>query len=209
MQNIVNFLGFSVGSLPFTYLGAPIFKGRPKCSYFQPIADRVRIKLASWKASLLSIAGRVQLVKSVVQSMLIHTMSIYSWPIKILREIEKWIKNFIWSGDVIKRKMVTVAWKKVCTNYDEGGLGTKSLVCLNEASNLKLCWNMLQSEEKWACILRNRILRRTGCINHHISSSIWCGIKAEFQTIKDNTITVSMTITGAFLMISISHSRIS
>lgn len=46
---------------------------------------------------------------------------------------------------------------------------------------------MLQSEEKWACILRNRILRRTSCINHHISSSIWCGIKAEFQTIKNNT----------------------
>lgn len=144
MQNIINLLGFSVGSFPFTYLGAPIFKGRPKCSYFQPIADRVRIKLASWKASLLSIAGKVQLVKSVVQSMLINTMCIYSWPIKTLREIEKWIKNFIWSGDVSKRKMVTVAWKKVCKHYDEGGLGTKSLVCLNETSNLKLCWDMLQ-----------------------------------------------------------------
>jgi len=35
--------------------------------------------------------------------------------------------------------MVTVSWKKVCLNQKEGGLGTKSLICLNEATNLKQC----------------------------------------------------------------------
>jgi hypothetical protein len=59
MNNIVNLLGFNVGSLPFTYLGAPIFKGKPKGIHFQPIADKVKAKLAKWKASLLSIAGRI------------------------------------------------------------------------------------------------------------------------------------------------------
>lgn len=68
------FLGFSIGTLPFTYLGAPIFKGRPKKIHFQHIADRVRIKLANWKAALLSIAGRVQLVKSVCSK---HAYSYY------------------------------------------------------------------------------------------------------------------------------------
>jgi len=137
-DNMVQLLGFSVGTLPFTYFGAPIFKGRPKSFYFKPIADKIRIKLANWKASLLSIAGRVQLVKSVVQSMLVHTLSIYSWPTSLLRENEKWIKNFIWSGDINKRKMVTFAWKKVCVDYDEGGLGIRSLIKLNEATNLKM-----------------------------------------------------------------------
>ncbi|KAI5447197.1 hypothetical protein KIW84_014883 [Lathyrus oleraceus] len=41
--------------------GGPIFKGRPKASYFQSVADKIRNKLAAWKASLLSIAGRVKL----------------------------------------------------------------------------------------------------------------------------------------------------
>lgn len=120
MNLIVNLLGFSIGSLLFTYLGASIFKGRPKSIYFQQIADKVRLKLAIWKASLLSIAGRVQLIKSVVQGMLIHTMSIYSWPTKLLRQMEKWIKNFIWSSDVSKKKMVTVSWKKVCAVMMKG-----------------------------------------------------------------------------------------
>jgi len=149
MNLIVNLLGFSIGSLPFIYLGAPIFKGKPKRVYFQPIADKVKLKLVNWKFSLLSIAGRVQLIKSVVESMLIHTMSIYSWPTQLLREMEKLIKNFIWSGHVSKRNMVTVAWKKVCAEYDEGGFGTKSLICLNEATNLKMCWTLIHSDQQY------------------------------------------------------------
>jgi len=30
LQNIINLLGFNIDSLPFNYLGVPIFKGRPK-----------------------------------------------------------------------------------------------------------------------------------------------------------------------------------
>ncbi|PNX83757.1 ribonuclease H, partial [Trifolium pratense] len=85
LHNIVNLFGFKVGCLPFTYLGVPIFKGRPKASYFYPIADKIKVKLSAWKASLLSIAGRVQLVKSVIQSMAINSITIYSWPSAILK----------------------------------------------------------------------------------------------------------------------------
>ncbi|KAI5432647.1 hypothetical protein KIW84_020085 [Lathyrus oleraceus] len=54
---LANKIGFLVGQLPFTYLGVPIFKGRPKVAYFLPTVDKVKCKLAAWKASLLSIAG--------------------------------------------------------------------------------------------------------------------------------------------------------
>jgi hypothetical protein len=63
---IVDLLNFKVGALPFNYLGVPIFKGKPKSSYLQPVADKIASKLIAWKASLLSMAGRVQLVKSVI-----------------------------------------------------------------------------------------------------------------------------------------------
>lgn len=109
LSTMVNLLGFNIGSLSFTYLGAPIFKGKPNTIHFQPIADKIKLKLASWKAYLLSIAGRVQLVKSVVQGMMVHTISIYLWPASLLREIEKWIRNFIRSGNIQKRKIVIVA----------------------------------------------------------------------------------------------------
>jgi len=180
-------LGFSIGSLPFTYLGAPIFKGKPKKIHFQSIVDGIKLRLASRKAALLSIARRVQMVKAVVQSMLLHTMTIYSWPVSLIREIEKWIKNFIWSGDIAKRKIVIVAWKKICATYEEGGLNIRSIVGLNEATNLTICWDVLHSNEQWASILKSRVLRGTNCINHHINSSIWSSIKMEYPIVKENS----------------------
>ena len=112
LQNIINLLGFTIGTLPFNYLRVPIFKGKPKACYLQPITDKVKSKLSALKTSLLSIAGRVQLVKSVVTSMLTHTFAIHFWLVSLLRDMERCIKNFIWSGDTSKRKPVTVAWKR-------------------------------------------------------------------------------------------------
>jgi hypothetical protein len=103
--------------------------------------------------------GRIQLMKSVIHSMLIYTIIVYDWPIYLLRDLDIWIINFIWSGDVCQRKVVTVAWKKVCKPYSEGGLGIKSLQSLNEASNLEVCWEFFHSQDKWAQVLRSRVMR--------------------------------------------------
>nr|ABN09154.1 RNA-directed DNA polymerase (Reverse transcriptase) [Medicago truncatula] len=145
LQQLINVIGFNKGSFPFNYLGVPIFKGKPKARFLQPIVDKIKTKLSNWKASILSIAGRVQLIKSVAQSMLIHTITIYDWPSFLLKELETCFRNFIWSGDITKRKLVTVAWKKLCKPQSQGGLGIRSLSQLNAAGNLKLCWDMLHS----------------------------------------------------------------
>lgn len=44
---ISNLLGFSPGYAPISYLGVPLFKGRPKKVHLMPIADKIRIKLSS------------------------------------------------------------------------------------------------------------------------------------------------------------------
>ncbi|GAU40289.1 hypothetical protein TSUD_362690 [Trifolium subterraneum] len=69
VHHIAQSLGFSVGTLPFIYLGVPIFKGKPKSIHFAPLLDKIKLKLAKWKASLLSYVGRVQLLKSVIQKL--------------------------------------------------------------------------------------------------------------------------------------------
>jgi hypothetical protein len=93
-----------------------------------------------------------------------------------------------WSGNSNKKKLVTVAWEKVCAPYEEGGLGLRSLVCINEATNMKLCRELLNSKEDWAIIHKSRALRNGHSINHHIASSIWSGVKTELTNIMDNSI---------------------
>lgn len=70
---ISRILGFSSGHFPFNYLGVPLFQGKPKTIYLQQNVDRIKSKLASWKGYLLSITGRVQLVKSIIHGMLAYS----------------------------------------------------------------------------------------------------------------------------------------
>lgn len=142
---IANALGFSVGKLPFTYLGVPLFQGKPRRVHLQPIADRIKSKLAGWKASLLSIMRRVQLVKSIIHSMLIYSFHVYAWPVSLVKQVDNWTRNFIWAGDINTKKIVTVAWHRICNPVKEGGLGIKSLRTVNKAAMLKLTWELIIS----------------------------------------------------------------
>ncbi|KAJ4720972.1 RNA-directed DNA polymerase (Reverse transcriptase) [Melia azedarach] len=57
---LVKTLQFKKGSLPFTYLGVPIFKGSLQRTYLQSIADKAIAKLACWKGKLLSFRRKTQ-----------------------------------------------------------------------------------------------------------------------------------------------------
>lgn len=118
---IADLLGFSVGAVLFMYLGCPIFQGKPKVIHFRSITDNIKNKLATWKGSVLSIMGRVQLVKSFVHGMLVYSFHIYLWPKRLLRFLDSWIKKFIWSGDVLTRKVCTVSWSIMCRSWAEVG----------------------------------------------------------------------------------------
>jgi len=118
-----------------------------------------------------------------VLGILLHCITIYPRPVNLIKDIEKWMRNFIWSGHVNKRKLVTVAWHKNCVPVKEGGLGTRSLSKINEGANLKLCWEMIHSNLPWAHFLKNRVMKNKQPVKFHISSSIWSGIKHKYSEV--------------------------
>lgn len=77
MLSLKSVLGFNKGSAPFIYLGVPIFLGVPRKHHLQCIANKIRARWESWMGKLLSMAGRVQLVQSVIQAMLPPSFVIY------------------------------------------------------------------------------------------------------------------------------------
>ncbi|XP_019451747.1 PREDICTED: uncharacterized protein LOC109353840 [Lupinus angustifolius] len=181
-------LGFSHGRLPFNYLGVPLFKGKPRKIHLQAIADRIILKLATWKGSLLSIMGRVELVKSIILSMLTYSFHIYSWPSNLIQNLDKCIRNFIWSGDTSTRKIATMSWHKVCSPTNSGGLGLRSIKAMNQAALIKLSWEMSSSSQKWAILYRHRFGRGTYPSQRYFKSSIWPDIKSNWHTVMSNSI---------------------
>lgn len=129
----------------------------------------------------------MELVKSVIHGMMLYSFLVYSWPISLLKTVDRWIRNFIWSGDVNQKKICTVSWNKVCSPTKEGGLGLRSLRDINSAAVLKLCWDLTQSNNQWACLLRGRVLRNNKPIPYHVSSSIWAGLKIYFSEVQDKS----------------------
>lgn len=136
----------------------------------------------------MSISGRIQLVKLVIFGMIQHIISIYNWPSSVIKEVEKYVRNFIWSGDVNNRKLVIVAWYKVWKTPDEWGLSIRSMVRLNKGVNLELCWDMLNSSEDWALLIKSIILRNKSAIKYHIFSSIWRCVKEALPVILENSL---------------------
>lgn len=94
--------------------------------------------MALWKGTMLSIMGIVQLVKSIIHSMMVYSFHIYMWPTVLLKSMDKSIRNFIWSGSTSKRKLVAVASHKMCSPINACGLGLRSIRSINEDALLKL-----------------------------------------------------------------------
>ncbi|KAL6175829.1 hypothetical protein ACLB2K_052468 [Fragaria x ananassa] len=176
-------LGVRQESLPFTYLGVPIFQGRPKRIYFQAIADRVRCKLSSWKGSLLSQAGRLHLIQLVIQGILVYSFQIYEWPKDLLLELQSWIRNFNWTGDPLKIGIPLVAWRQCCKSKEEGGLGLRDLFKANRALLVKRCWDVLSSSSPASVLLRARFLKEDfQPLKSYKRSSVWLGLKKVWPT---------------------------
>lgn len=97
--------------------------------------------------------GRVQVVRSIVQSMSLYNFHTYAWSIDTLIMIDKSVRNFIWVGDVDKRKMVTISLEKM------GGLSIRPLKLINKESILKISWNLLTSNDTRASFYCSRLLK--------------------------------------------------
>jgi len=70
-------LNCNQGSLPLNYLAVPILFSIPKARFLQPLVDKVKLKLASWKGKSLSMMERIQLVNIVVNGVLSYIFNIY------------------------------------------------------------------------------------------------------------------------------------
>ncbi|GKC51177.1 hypothetical protein Tco_1073922 [Tanacetum coccineum] len=99
----------SPGNIPFSYLGLPIGSNMNMIANWQHLIDRFRDKLSSWKANLLSIGGRLTLIKAVLGSLGIYYMSIFKCPESVINALESMRATFFWGGSGDNRKM---AWIK-------------------------------------------------------------------------------------------------
>lgn len=140
------------------YLGLPIHTGK---ALYDSIVDKFSSRLQSWKGKLLSPAGRVVLIKSVLQSLPIYTMATTKLPVGVLKALTAQIRRFFWGAQDKDRYLAYVAWAKIVQPIENGGLGIRDLTLVNEALLMKSLFKLASNfGALWTMVVRAKYLKR-------------------------------------------------
>ena len=82
-------LGCKADLLPTTYLGLPWGAPQKLGRIWDPIEERFRRRLATWKRQYISKGGRVTLIQSTLSNLPIHFMSLFRIPSLVCKRMEK------------------------------------------------------------------------------------------------------------------------
>ncbi|GJZ21244.1 putative RNA-directed DNA polymerase, eukaryota, reverse transcriptase zinc-binding domain protein [Tanacetum coccineum] len=94
----------------------------------------------------LAIGGRLTLTKAVLGSLGVYFFSTFKALKSITKKLESIRRNFFWGGCGDEKKIAWIAWEKVISPLDQGGLGIGSLKICNQALLSKWWWRFLTEE---------------------------------------------------------------
>lgn len=139
------------------------------------------------------MAGRVVLIKSVLQSIPTYIVQTFIILKSVITKLERIMKNFFWRYGMDKKNHLHLkSWKDICQPREFGGLGIRSIGDMNTARVMKMNWQMQSTPSKlWVQLIRACYLRgkcRLGWQQTQQNSSwIWGGIK-KCEELLDNGI---------------------
>ena len=156
-ESFCDILGFASTPSLGKYLGIPIKHPGSAPQDFNFILDRVKNKLAGWKANLLSLVGRAVLIQASSAAIPAYVMQCTHIPNKILEGVDRVNRNFLWGSSESSKKIHWVGWQKVTKPKEKGGLGLQSAKGRNTALLAKLNWRLhVEKEALWAKVLRKK-----------------------------------------------------
>ena len=188
-EALTNSLGFTPTSNLGKYLGFPL-KHPGNCRQdFSFVLDRVKKKLAGWKANLLSMAGRMVLIQSSSSTIPNYVMQCNLLPSKILDGLDRVNRNFLWGTTDQAKKMHWVNWSKVTKPKNHGGLGLQTTKGRNTALLAKLNWRLhTEGNAPWSKVLKLKYCTRQRINSRNAArlacSPTWRGLRKGKRCLK-------------------------
>ncbi|XP_050229185.1 uncharacterized protein LOC126678325 [Mercurialis annua] len=114
-----------IDSFPIKYVGLPLATRKLSVNSWDCVVERFKLRLALWKGSVLSPAGGLILIKSVLLS------------------------------DASSRALCKVSWKVICQDFDKEGLGLFNLHVRNQSLFFKWIWKLRFNNDNslWANVI--------------------------------------------------------
>ncbi|XP_060974305.1 uncharacterized protein LOC133039423 [Cannabis sativa] len=192
-EDISAILGFEEISEGEKFLRNPLLTNGKRSSDFEFIVEKLSSRLEGWRAKLLSQAARTTLIKSVLASIPIYTMSVYMLPRRITNKIDGILRKFWWTGSIKEgRYLALKAWDSICKPKVCGGLGIRKAADINFCLISKLGWLMASDQFfLWKTLLLDKYCNRSDFFSSNLPAlalPVAKGIWATKNFIADNII---------------------
>ncbi|KAK4381328.1 hypothetical protein Sango_2977300 [Sesamum angolense] len=137
---------FTRGHMPVLYLSIPLAAQRLSVTDYSPLVDQIAGCIRKWTAKSLSFAGRLELIRSVLQGVECFSLQVFPLPIAVIEKIHRLCRAFLWNS-----KRSPVAWEDVCHPKEECGLGVRHIQSWNVALLARVLWNIhCKADTLWA-----------------------------------------------------------
>ncbi|PKU60228.1 Putative ribonuclease H protein [Dendrobium catenatum] len=139
-KKIARFFGYKIVK-EMSYLGIKLSLNRLKMVDFQEVLSNVMDRLKTWGKKTLSLGGKITLISSSLLSMPNFLVTHSLVPKKVLYEVEKLYRNFLWHKSGGELSMHYVAWEDLCKLRSMGGMGLQSPIMRVSSLRSKLAWD--------------------------------------------------------------------
>ncbi|XP_074297173.1 uncharacterized protein LOC141627867 [Silene latifolia] len=125
------------------YLGLPTSIGSSKRDLFNFLVEKTKRKLSSWNNILLSSAGKLTLIRSVLSSLSLFYLLVFRIPVSVTSKLQSLMVHFWWNGTRINKSIHWCSKDFLSRPVGEGGLGLRNIGCFNQALLAKSAWRIL------------------------------------------------------------------
>lgn len=140
------------------YLGFRLKPDGYKIANWTWLIVKVEKRISCWCHRLLSRAGRLILIKSVLEATPVYWMSLAWIPRGILHRIQQICCKFLWNGKKEGKTFAWVKWTKISTPKKWGGWGLKLLPAFAQALASKQGWLLLKQNSVWANVIHHKYI---------------------------------------------------
>jgi len=157
------------------------------------LLEKLDKRLKTWSHKWLSRAGRLVLVKSVLEAIPVYWMSLSWIPKGILESYRKVCFRFLWSGKKESQVTPWVRWEKIAQPKEKGGWGLKNIFLFSKALAAKAGWRLLATPSLWQKVMIQKYIApesveswiRNPIKNKRGISVIWKAILNSFPIISN------------------------
>ncbi|XP_030510070.2 uncharacterized protein LOC115724847 [Cannabis sativa] len=173
------------------FLGDPIIFNGCRSSDFDFVIDNICSRLEGWRANLLSQAARMTLIKSVLASIPIYTMSTFLLPRKTTDCTDSIVRKFWWTGQCKEGRYLSLrAWDSLYKPKSCGGFGFRRAKDINFCLLAKLGWYLASgSMSLWTSVINAKYCKHAGLLSTSLpsrASPVANGIWATLEFIAEN-----------------------